>query len=208
IGTFYQPKLVWSDLKTLKTLPHRQFISGMAEVVKSAMIGDKFLFDYLDKNLNEIKNFDEGCLQEIVSRSCNIKARIVEIDEMDFGLRMLLNYGHTIGHALESLTEYKFYTHGEAISIGMMVEAKISHSLGHLSLDDLMRQEELLKSIGLPTHLIYKMPPEEIVEKLFLDKKARNGKITFALPEKIGKAFICHDVPVKVITKALEELAN
>jgi 3-dehydroquinate synthase len=208
IGIFYPPKLVWSDLKTLETLPGKQLSSGMAEVVKSAVIGDESLFHYIMKNLNQIKSLEKNCLLKIIFDTCAIKARIVEADERESGLRMILNYGHTIGHALEAITEYELYTHGEAISIGMMVEAKISNMLGHFNSEDLIAQEELLKAIGLPTRLAREIDPKEIARKLFLDKKVRDGRVTFVLPERIGKAFITNEVSMEIVVKALEGLRN
>lgn len=205
IGAFYQPKLVWTDLRTLKSLPQREFKSGLAEVVKYGVIADREFFKYLEKNTSRIMDLDLNALTKIVTRACTIKARVVEQDEKEKGLRMILNYGHTIGHALEMLTNFSVYKHGEAVAIGMMTAAKIAYKQGLLNKGALVRQENLLRQIGLPTLIEEKVEIEEILTALLRDKKVVNNKIRFVLPKELGKVIITDRVPSHVVHEALTE---
>ncbi len=184
-GAFYQPKKVFIDISALKSLPEAELKNGMAEVVKHAMIADKKLFVYLEKNLEGIFKRNEPVLEKIIKRNCEIKARIVEKDEKEKNLRKVVNYGHTIGHAIEVLTNYKKFTHGEAIAIGMNYEARIAEKLGYLGSREVERQNLLLKRIGLRI----KMPEfsaKELLRVMRKDKKAVGGKIQIVLPKNIG----------------------
>jgi len=149
IGTFYQPKLVLSDITTLTTLPRKEFVNGLAEVIKSAVIADKDFFCFLEDNLSQLIDQDPDTLEEVVFRTARIKASIVSKDEYDFGIRHLLNFGHTFGHAIESVSEFKI-AHGEAVGIGMVMAAKLSLLLGFFSRDDLERLEGLIRRAGCP----------------------------------------------------------
>ncbi|MCX8069625.1 MAG: 3-dehydroquinate synthase, partial [Thermodesulfovibrionales bacterium] len=150
IGSFYQPKAVFIDTNTLHTLSEREFLSGLAEVIKYGIISDAKFFSYLEKNREAILSRDSNKLAHIIKTSCDIKSKVVSQDERESGMRAILNYGHTIGHAIETETGYVSYKHGEAVAIGMVYEAKIANRLGLLSNIDLKRIYELIQSYGLP----------------------------------------------------------
>jgi 3-dehydroquinate synthase len=203
-GAFHQPKKVYIDVSLLKTLPNKELMNGLAEVVKHALIQDSKLFDYVTKNLDKIVAKDESILIKVIKISCEIKAEIVEKDEKESGLRKLLNYGHTLGHAIETLTQYKKYSHGEAIGIGMVIEGRISNKFGMLQEKELALQNSLIEKIGLPTN-IPNIDTDQIITELKKDKKVVGGKLEFVLLEKIGKAKYGVNVPNKIIEQAIEE---
>ncbi len=185
IGAFYQPKIVLIDVSTLETLPEREFISGLAEVVKYGIIYDRDLFEFILDKAEKLLARDKDCLMSVVTRSCEIKASIVARDEREAGLRAILNFGHTIGHAIESLTEYKTYLHGEAVSIGMVQAARISEKMGYSVKDDTDRIITLLRKLKLPIDL----PQFNVgfyVDSILHDKKVKDGRITFVLNNGIG----------------------
>ncbi|MDP7180321.1 MAG: 3-dehydroquinate synthase [Candidatus Woesearchaeota archaeon] len=208
-GAFYQPKAVYIDISLLKNLPKKELLNGLAEIVKHAIIRDKQLFGFIEKNIDKILNKDEKTLTKLVKRNCQIKAKIVQEDEREKNLRKIVNYGHTIGHALETLTHYKKYSHGQAISIGMIVESIISNKLGWLSKKELERQINLFEKLGLQT----KMPriqPNKIINELKKDKKSVLGIPQFTLPNKIGTMKTIDKkygltIDKKVIISALKE---
>ena len=183
IGTIRQPEFVWCDPEFLRTLPEREFNSGLAEIVKHALIADADLFSALERALSISAQSSSAELSEIIQRSIAIKARIVTEDEQESGPRMLLNFGHTIGHAIESLTGL---THGEAISIGMLMEARISEQLSCLPAADLKRIEALLQKFGLP--LQASCSGSAILEQITHDKKRRQDRIKIPLLRNIGDA--------------------
>lgn len=185
-GAFYQPKKVYIDVSLLKGLPKREMLCGLAEIIKHAVMADAKLFSFIEKNISKILEKDEAVLIRLIKRNCEIKARIVEKDEREQNLRKIVNYGHTIGHALETLTGYKKYSHGEAIAIGMAVEARISNKLGLMPKEDVERQSNLLTKVGLKIELP-KISIDSIVKELVKDKKAVSGRVQFVLPLKIGK---------------------
>ena len=187
IGAFYHPKKVYIDVNVLKTLSEREFRSGMAEVIKYAAILDQNLFSFLLVNHANIIHLKQSTLIHIISRCCELKKMIVEKDERETGLRRVLNFGHTIGHAVESLSKYKL-THGEAISIGMAAEAKISTSLGILKRSDMERLTFLLELYKLPTLIPSRMNLKKIIESTIHDKKVQQGEVHYTLLEQIGKA--------------------
>jgi len=201
IGAFYQPRLVISDISTLRTLPTKEFIGGLAEVIKYAVIRDEEFFTYLERNLDKIKSLDEGALEEIVFRVAKIKAAIVEEDEKDLGLRNILNYGHTIGHAIESASDFKV-EHGEAIAIGMLAEGIISNKLGILDKNELIRLKGIIQRADLTTELP-NLEVEKIIQAIKHDKKILRGKIRFILPKTIGKVFITDEVSPSLIEQVL-----
>jgi len=170
-------------------------------VIKYGVIQDEGFFTYLENNLDRIKLLDAEILEEVVFRSANIKAGVVEKDEKDLGLRAILNFGHTVGHAIESVSDFKV-SHGEAVAIGMLAAARISHRMSILSQNDLSRLEGLIKRAGLPTRL-----PNPGIEKLVSvmkqDKKVLNGKLRFVLPESLGKVFITDGVNLSLVEQAL-----
>lgn len=167
----------------------RDFISGLAEVVKYGMIYDAAFFSFMEANHDLIRLRDPGAVFQLVKRSCEIKAEVVGKDEKESGLRKILNYGHTLGHAVEAVTAYKKYRHGEAISIGMDFAARLSARQMGLPKHIVDRQENLLQSLGLPWKLP-RLKPSELMGSMLLDKKVSSGKIYFILPEKIGKVRI------------------
>lgn len=215
IGCFYQPKVVFIDVKTLSTLPARELRTGLAEVVKYGVIEDADFFKFLEANSHHLntaafEHEDTGraalkLWQTIVTESVKIKARIVEKDEREAGLRMILNFGHTVGHAIESLTRYRAYNHGEAVSIGMAAAAMIASRLRILDPDSVKRLKDLLEKLGLPTE-IEGLPAKKIVGALAIDKKVRAGRINFVLPEKLGRVVIKDNVPLTVVRQVLNEL--
>jgi len=204
VGNFHQPGKVYIDVSLLKNLPEKELANGLSEIIKHALIQDRGLFSFIDKNLKKILNKDESTLTKLIKRNCEIKARIVEKDERESGLRKLVNYGHTIGHALETLTNYKKYSHGEAIAIGMAVEGLIANKIKMLSKQDLTKQNKLIKKAGLET----KVPginTNKLISELKKDKKVVGGKIEFVLLENIGQAKYGINASNKIIKQALEE---
>lgn len=194
IGIFKQPKAVYIDISTLETLSDRDFRSGLAETVKHGVIGDKNFFEFLQDNAQAIISRNQELSLDIAKNNCRIKGGIVEIDHSENGLRMILNYGHTIGHAIEKLSinqalngNPSYLLHGEAISIGMMVAGRISQLLGYFNEDDLKAQEQLLISFGLPTIIPAEISDEAIMEITVVDKKSLNSRARYVLPASIGK---------------------
>lgn len=205
IGSFYQPKLVLADIECLKTLPDEELRAGFAEVIKYGMIWDEEFFDFISENIEEIFSLDTNVLEQVVRRSCEIKAKVVEEDEREFEIRTILNYGHTIGHAIESLTNYRIYKHGEAIAIGMVVAARISQYLEMLDEDSVNKQLYLIKKSLLPSIIPPNLDTQDIIERLKKDKKVKGGKVRFVLPEKIGKVVVKNDVDGEIIAKAIDD---
>jgi 3-dehydroquinate synthase len=203
IGAFYHPRLTISDISTLKTLSPRELSDGLAEIIKHGAILDGEFFSYLEENLDKIKSLDDQVLERVVSRSAKIKAGVVEKDELDLGLRNILNYGHTVGHAIESVSELKVW-HGEAVAIGMLAEARISNRLGILTEDEVARIKNLIAQAGLPTELP-SLELEKLIQAMKHDKKILQGKLRFALPKSIGEAFITDEVNASLIEQALVE---
>ncbi len=203
IGAFYHPRLTISDTDTLKTLSPRELSDGLAEVIKHGVILDGEFFSYLEDNLDKIKAFDDGALVETVARSAEIKAGVVEKDELDLGPRNILNYGHTVGHAIEAVSGLKIW-HGEAVAIGMLAEARISNMMGRLNDAELKRLKTIIVAAGLPTGLPA-LEKAKLIQAMKHDKKNQAGKIKFVLPEKIGQVFITDEVDPSIIEKGLEE---
>lgn len=184
VGAFHQPHLVVTDVLTLRTLPEREFRSGLAEVVKHGMIADPVLFRQLEDHADRILARDPEVLQEVVRQSCAIKARVVEADEREAGLRAMLNFGHTVGHAVEAALGYGVITHGEAVAHGMLVAVALSVRRGLCPLADAVRLRRLLTRFGL---LGAPLPsPESLETYMVSDKKARNGVLQFVLTRGVG----------------------
>ncbi len=203
IGAFYQPKVVLIDLETLSTLPADEFRAGLAEVVKYGVIADPELFDYLDQNAEKILKLDLECLSRIIETSCAIKAQVVESDERENRRRMILNFGHTFGHAVEALTKYVQYKHGEAVAIGMAFAARLSCEMDKCPSSVGKRVEGLLKKLNLPVKSP-NLKPNEIVESMYHDKKTTAKKIKFILSKKIGEVEIIDEVPEAILKKSLD----
>ena len=204
IGTFWQPRLVWIDVETLKTLPRRELLAGLAEVIKYGVIYDRELFDFLEVNKDKILNLDSNALTHIIKRSCEIKADVVSKDERESGLRAILNYGHTIGHAIETITEYKRYLHGEAVAIGMCLEARLAQMIDLIARDQVLKIKGLIDSFGLPSEMPEDMEVNRIFSSMQLDKKAVAGELKFILPKKIGSVTIYRGVTEKLIREWLK----
>jgi len=203
IGAFYQPRLVISDIDILKTLTAGDLSDGLAEAIKYGVIRDEGFFTYIEENLNRIKSLDAEALETIVFRSAKIKAEVVEKDERDFGIRNILNYGHTIGHAVESVSDFKVQ-HGEAVAVGMLAAARISNKLDMLSKNEVNRLKEVIAGAGLPTQ-IPTFQLEKIIQAMKHDKKIMQGKIRFVLPKTIGEVLITEEVSPSIIEQVLVE---
>ena len=195
IGAFNQPKAVFIDTDTLRTLPTREFKAGMAEIIKYGVISDKELFEYLEdeNNLGDIARLEYASLVKIIRKSVEIKSNIVSQDEKERGIRAFLNYGHSFGHVIENLCGYGQYLHGEAISIGMRIAGEIALARGLWSENESIRQNNLFKNYGLPIE-IPRLRRSEVVRILMGDKKVQEGKMRFILPNKIGEVGIYNDV--------------
>ncbi len=205
VGAFYQPKLVFSDIAALRTLDKRQLRNGLAEAVKYGVITDKRLFTYLEKNYGRVLNADTQALEHVVLRCSRIKTRIVLADEKETkGIRTVLNFGHTIGHAIEAAGKFKQYHHGEAIALGMRVAASISHRLGLLGQLDVDRLNCLLSAIGLPNR-IKKVSLKDILWIMNYDKKFVSGTNRFVIAVEIGGVKVKENIPFKVIKEAILE---
>ncbi len=185
IGAFYQPRHVHIDVATLRTLPRREFAAGMAEVIKYGVIRDREFFRWLGGHRQELLDLVPDALIHAVKRSCQIKANVVEIDEKESSLRAILNYGHTFGHAIETLSGYGVYSHGEAVAIGMVIAAELSRQLGFGSSEDVAAIRSLLNAFGLPEN-----PPAyslwDYLAAMGRDKKVREGMLQFVLNHGIG----------------------
>ena len=204
IGVFYQPRLVITDIDALKTLPPEELANGLAEVIKSAAIRSKELFIFLGGNISRVKTLDDLVLEEIVYQTAGIKAEIVAQDEKELGLRGILNYGHTIGHAIESVSDFGI-RHGSAVAIGMVAAAQISNRMGMLAENDASRLTDIIAEAGLPTEMP-ELNVEEIIPAMRHDKKVLNEKIRFVLLKSIGNAVITDKVSLSLVEKVLTEL--
>jgi len=189
IGAIYQPSLVVVDPLLLVTLPKREFVSGLAEVVKYGVICDPQLFRFMEKNVDAILARDPKSLTYCIRRSVEIKAAVVVADERELGLRKILNYGHTFGHAIETVTGYRRYKHGEAVAIGMIAASFLADRLGVGNSDLIARQASLLAALGLPTRFP-RLNPDEIMKVLYSDKKVVGGEVHCILPEKMGSVSV------------------
>ena len=205
LGTFYQPKGVFIDLAFLKTLPPREFATGIAEIVKHGIIDDPELFSSLEADAEAVKSRDMRLLERIIASSCRIKSRVVEIDETEKGLRRILNFGHTIGHAIEAESGYSI-SHGDAISIGMVASTLISERLRYLYSRDRERIISLIRAIGLPDRIPKALNPDGIVSRIKRDKKKEGDTIHFVLLKKIGMPFVNGFVPKGLIREIVEAL--
>jgi 3-dehydroquinate synthase len=205
IGAFHQPIGVWIDTGYLDTLPEREFRSGLAEVVKYGVSLDAELFAYLEANAEAILGRDAKALRYVISRSCELKARIVEKDEREeTGLRAVLNYGHTFAHAFETVGGYGAWLHGEAVAAGMMCAIRLSVRCGLMPAETIERQLRLLKRLGLPTFPL-EWPVDELLSVMRNDKKAIAGRMRFVLPQRLGSATLIDNIAEDDVRKALIE---
>lgn len=203
VGAFYHPRLTISDIDTLKSLGKRELSDGLAEIIKHGVILDAEFFSYLETNMAKIRALDQRALEKIVARSAEIKAGVVEKDELDLGLRNILNYGHTVGHAIEAVSGLKIW-HGEAVAIGMLAEAAISHKMGTMDKKELDRLEKVIPGAGLPTR-IPALPIKDMMQAMQHDKKIVAGKIKFVLPKSIGEVFITDEVTPTLVEQVLRD---
>ena len=210
IGSFHQPQAVLADINILKTLPNREFRAGFAEVVKYGLIKDLEFFNWLNQEYDSIFVHDKIKLQKMITKSCEIKAKIIKNDEKEGGKRALLNLGHTFAHAIESFGNFDGrIIHGEAVSIGICLAFKLSNKLCFCSTDDTKKVINLFQKAKLPTslHDIKKISisTSGMIQKFKLDKKNRQNELTFILNKRIGESFIKHNVSVNVLTQFLNE---
>jgi 3-dehydroquinate synthase len=203
IGVFYQPLAVFSDTSVLQTLSPDQISNGLAEVIKSAVIDDTRLFELLEHRMPEVRNLDEKMIEAVILHTAGVKARIVNRDERDKGLRNVLNFGHTTGHALETVTRYKI-NHGAAVAMGMIVAARISQRMGFFTNSDLARLTGVIMASGLPTQLP-EINVSDVLEAIKHDKKVSAGRVKFILPVGIGKVIITDRVELEFVAQALED---
>jgi 3-dehydroquinate synthase len=210
IGAFHQPRFVLIDPEVLKTLPVREFRAGMAEVIKYGVIWSAELFTRLEgsKHLDQLRYVKTDLINDILTYSCQAKADVVAADEKESGLRAILNYGHTIGHAVESLTQYSLLKHGEAVGIGMVAAGQIAVELGLWSQEETERQNALIKKASLPTKLPQGLDIEGIIGALQLDKKVQSGKVRFVLPTEVGVVKVTDEVPTDTIHRILVQMIH
>ena len=204
VGAFHQPRLVLCDLSTLGSLPMREYRSGLAEVIKYGIIYDARLFALLERELPKLLRRDPRTLAAVVARCCEIKADVVRQDETESGLRAILNFGHTIGHALEAISHYGKYLHGEAIAIGQVVAAKLSAQVLGLLGSEVERIDRLFQRAGLPTQLnLSAADKRKVLLAMQLDKKVSAGQIKFVLARRIGAVEFDHEVPAGLLAEAI-----
>jgi 3-dehydroquinate synthase len=207
IGAFHQPRLVLVDPAVLTTLPELEFRSGLAEVIKHGIVLDAEYFADLESCRPELLRRELATLTRVVAGSCRIKAEVVERDEREAELRHVLNYGHTIGHALEAVTSFGRWAHGEAVSLGMVAEARIAERLGIAKYHTTERQVQLLRAVGLPVSGL-EVAPADVLEALRRDKKSRDGRVPFVFAPEIGSFRLVFDVPPATVLETLEELSR
>ncbi|HEY3861924.1 MAG TPA: 3-dehydroquinate synthase [Verrucomicrobiae bacterium] len=204
VGAFHQPRFVLCDLAVLKTLPPREFRAGLAEVIKYGIIYDEPLFTRLERDLPKLLRLDGKVLAEVVARCCEIKAEVVRQDETETGLRAILNFGHTIGHAIEAISGYGKYLHGEAISIGQVAAAKLSTRAAGFPAADAVRIEKLLARAGLPVSIKLSASRQNaLIAAMQLDKKVSDGQIRFVLARRLGQVEPGHKIAPEWIREAL-----
>ena len=209
VGAFHQPRLVLCDLDTLKTLSPREFKAGLAEVIKYGIIYDEPLFRHLEKSMAKLLKLQPKLLAEVVARCCEIKADVVGQDETETGLRAILNFGHTIGHAIENTAGYGKYLHGEAISIGQVAAARLSRSLTGMDAGEVRRIEALFQAAGLPVSIrLSAAQTERLLGAMKLDKKVSAGEVKFVLADRIGAVRWGCGVPEGLLRSVVAGLAG
>ncbi len=209
VGSFHQPRGVWIDTRVLTTLDHREVISGMGEVIKHAVIRDKTFFAFLETNLEQIMGFHapDPVMERFIAWNCRIKAGVVSEDEREGGVRAILNYGHTVGHALESVTGYGRFKHGEAVLIGMLAAGSIAAARSLLDEHELERQNALILRTGVRGR-VDDIETDSLMDAMRLDKKVQEGRIRFVLPEGIGRASIYSDVTIAEMREGISRMLD
>jgi 3-dehydroquinate synthase len=202
VGAFYPPRLVLTDPELLRTLPDREFRGGLAEVIKHAIIADAPMFAMLEKDMDKVLRRDPKTLDELIPRNVQIKARVVSRDERESGLREILNFGHTFAHALESVTKYRRYQHGESVAWGMMAAAFLGHELGLTRADEVSRIVALVRRMG-PLPAWPSVSSASLLSAMRSDKKTRSGILRFVLSPRIGEARSYDTVPLHVVERVL-----
>lgn len=206
VGAFHQPLGVYIDVATLQTLPEREYVSGLAEVIKYGVIQDASFFKFLEENVSELRAREPLVMKHVIARSCRLKADVVEQDEFErTGLRAILNYGHTFAHAFEALAGYGELLHGEAVSIGMVDAARLAERLGRFDGESAQRLVDLLQAVGLPVALpeSCQFASDDVLQTMRLDKKTVGGKLRFVLPSEIGSVETVKDVPEAAVRDVL-----
>ncbi len=201
VGAFYQPSFVYINTETLDTLPEREFSAGMAEVIKYGIILSDDFYNFIWNNKEKIKERDKDIMSEIIAKCCEYKAYVVSNDEKEQGMRAILNYGHTIGHAIETLKEFQLI-HGECVGIGMVSAMKIGVDRGEVSQKDLDKLKELLSYFDIPVSTDG-LNIDDVYNQMFLDKKVSDSKINFVLTKGIGKAYVTSDISKDEIINAI-----
>jgi 3-dehydroquinate synthase len=204
VGAFHHPIAVYADISTLATLPEAELRAGLQESVKAGIIRDRALFDFLDTESATVLARDTAALTRVVADSVRMKSEIVAADERESGLRMLLNFGHTLGHAIEAATEYKQLLHGEAVAWGMLAAVAIAKRRGLVTVAELDRVERLIIAYGPLKR--FQADPEQLVDLTAMDKKNRSGTRSFVLPRGIGDALVVKDVTVEELTMTAERM--
>ncbi len=208
VGAFWQPKCVLIDPDFLKTLPERERIGALAEVIKYGVIYDHRFFALLEKNVEKLKSFDLDFVTDLITRSCQIKAEVVEADEEETkGIRDILNFGHTFGHAIEKATQFETYSHGEAVAIGMCFACQLARQLEMLDPSEADRVENLIQAVGLPTHA-KGVNYDDLVRAFSLDKKNRQGAMRWVLPEAIGNVRVVKVTNINEIEDVIRARIN
>ena len=208
IGAFYQPKCVVIDVDTLDTLEDREYSAGMAEIIKYGLLGNIDFLHYLQNNIDGLMSRDKSMIIESVYRSCEDKADIVAQDELEAGKRALLNLGHTFGHAIENTLGYGNYLHGEAISVGMLMAAKLSQLEDQLSANEVGEIQHLLEKANLPISISGKITASDFMAAMSVDKKVIDGNIRLILLKKLGDAFICDDYQSQLLDQVINEFCQ
>ena len=207
VGAFHQPSLVLTDIDMLRTLPIREYRSGLYEAIKYGIICDRALFDDFHASRDLLVERDSDAIERLVARCAAIKGDVVSRDEKEGDLRRVLNLGHTVGHGLETAARFRGLKHGEAVGHGMIAAVRISHALGHMKKDDALRVESVIRSIGsLPSIAALKL--RVIMEAIHHDKKVRDGRVHFVLPLEIGRVQITNAVPLELVRDTVKDLID
>ncbi len=205
LGTFHQPQAIWMDPQFLDTLPEEEFRQGMAEVIKTAMIGDEVLWKYLESHAEAIERRESEAILRIVSACCILKAKVVQSDEKEAGYRRVLNLGHTVGHAIEKLSDYSIH-HGDAVAMGLVAATTLAARLGKISETDLERMENLCRFWKLPVRIPLSFLPEAILSAIKMDKKKVGSTLHFILPVKTGEVIDIDDLDLEELRSVLTAL--
>ncbi len=207
IGSFHQPRLVLADPELLASLPPREYRSGLWEALKYGVIRDRDLFDHFEHRLADILRKDPMVMDDLVYRCLRIKSDIVELDEREGGLRRVLNFGHTLGHAIEAASKYRGITHGEAVGLGMIGATRIAERLGRIKAREASRIDGAVRSVG-PLPSIAGLSVKEITQSMQHDKKIRDGSIHFVLPHRVGKVEVESGIPPRLVGTVLRSLSR